>query len=58
MNSSYSKNNIAWVNGCLIALNVLYFLLIEIKGSSEDTRTMIRYGALYVPMVIWKNITD
>ena len=57
MNSSYSKNNIAWVNGCLIALNVLYFLLIEIKGSSEDTRTMIRYGALYVPMEM-QDITD
>lgn len=54
MNSSYSKNNIAWVNGCLIALNVLYFLFVEIKGSSEDARTMIRYGALYVPLVIWE----
>lgn len=54
MNSSYSKNNIAWVNGCLIALNVLYFIFVETKGSSEDARIMIRYGALYVPLVIWE----
>ena len=52
MNSSHSKNQIAWVNGCLIAVNILYFLLLEGKGSSQNTEIMVKYGALYAPLVI------
>ena len=51
MNSSHSKNQIAWVNGCLIAVNILYFLLLEGKGSSQNTEVMVKYGALYAPLV-------
>lgn len=54
MDSSYSKKHIAWVNGCLIAVNVLYFIFLEIKGSSEDTGIMVQYGALYAPLVVLK----
>lgn len=54
MDSSYSKKHIAWVNGCLIAVNVLYFIFLEIKGSSENTGIMVQYGALYAPLVVLK----
>ncbi len=54
MNSSYSKKHAAWVNGCLIAVNVLYFIFLEVKGSSEDMEIMIQYGALYAPLVVLK----
>lgn len=43
---------IAWVNGCLIALNVIYFLYLEIAGSSENTLFMLRHGAMYAPLVM------
>ena len=49
------KKDIAWVNSAIIILNILYFLFLEAAGSSEDARTMIQYGALYIPMVIGKN---
>lgn len=41
----------AWMNGALIILNVLYFLYLEIAGSSEDTMFMIEHGAMYAPFV-------
>ncbi|MDD3253425.1 MAG: rhomboid family intramembrane serine protease [Lachnospiraceae bacterium] len=41
-----------WVNGGLIALNILYFLYLEIAGSSEDTVFMLQHGAMYAPMVL------
>lgn len=42
----------AWVNGCLIALNVIYFLYLEVAGSSEDTLFMLEHGAMYAPLVL------
>ncbi len=48
----YSGRKRAWVNGGLIVLNVLYFLYLEIAGSSEDTMFMIRHGAMYAPLVV------
>lgn len=42
----------AWVNGCLIVVNVLYFLYLEIAGSSEDTVFMLQHGAMYGPLVL------
>lgn len=52
MNLSHSKNRIAWVNGCLIAANVLYFLFLELKGAREDIGILVEYGALYAPLVV------
>ena len=52
MNLSYSKNRIAWVNGCLIAANVLYFCFLELKGAREDIGILVEYGALYAPLVV------
>ncbi|MGN0158662.1 MAG: rhomboid family intramembrane serine protease [Brotaphodocola sp.] len=41
----------AWMNGVLIILNVLYFLYLEIAGSSEDVVFMLHHGAMYAPLV-------
>lgn len=43
---------IAWVNGSLIALNIIYFLYLEIAGSSENTLFMLQHGAMYTPLVL------
>lgn len=48
----YCGRKRAWINGVLIILNVLYFLYLEIVGSSEDTRFMIEHGAMYAPFVV------
>lgn len=42
----------AWVNGGLIILNILYFLYLEIAGSSENTLFMLQHGAMYGPLVL------
>ena len=42
----------SWVNGGLIVLNVIYFLYLEIAGSSENTLFMIQHGAMYTPLVL------
>lgn len=51
MNESGGKKT-AYVNGTLIALNILYFLYLEIAGSSEDTKFMLDHGAMYAPLVL------
>lgn len=42
----------AWVNGTLIAINLLYFLFLEINGSSEDPWYMQQHGAMYAPYIL------
>lgn len=42
----------AWVNGGLILINILYFIYLEIAGSSEDTLFMIGHGAMFTPLVL------
>lgn len=42
----------AWMNGALIALNIVYFLYLEIAGSSEDTIFMLEHGAMFAPFVM------
>lgn len=44
--------NKSYVNGILIAINVLYFLYLEIVGSTVDTGFMIEKGAMYIPLMI------
>lgn len=41
----------AWINTSLIILNVLYFLYLEIVGSSEDLNFMLEKGAMYAPLI-------
>ena len=51
MNESGNRKT-AYVNGTLIALNVLYFLYLEIAGSSEDITFMLNHGAMFAPLVL------
>ena len=51
MNESGGRKK-AFVNGTLIALNIIYFFYLEIAGSSEDTAFMMRHGAMYAPLVL------
>lgn len=48
---SYGRK-IAWVNGSLIAVNILYFLYLELLGSTENTMFMMKHGAMFVPLVL------
>lgn len=41
----------AYVNMLLIALNVIYFLILEMMGSTENSIFMIQHGAMYEPLV-------
>lgn len=50
MGSRYGKK--AYVNGLLIALNVLFFLYLEITGSSENVYFMYTKGAMSAPTVL------
>lgn len=50
MGSRYGKK--AYVNGLLIALNVLFFLYLEITGSSENVYFMYAKGAMSAPAVL------
>lgn len=42
----------AWMNGVLIALNIVYFLYLEVAGSSENTMFMLQHGAMFAPFVL------
>lgn len=42
----------AYVNGMIIAVNVIYFLYLEVVGSSLNNRFMIASGAMYAPLVL------
>lgn len=42
----------AYVNGVIIAVNIAYFLFLEIAGSSNDGLFMIEHGAMYGPLIL------
>ena len=48
----FSRRRKAFVNIGLIAVNVIYFLYLEMNGSTEDTQFMVSHGAMYAPLVI------
>jgi len=48
----FSRRKKAFVNIGLIAVNVIYFLYLEMNGSTEDTQFMVSHGAMYAPLVI------
>jgi rhomboid protease GluP len=48
----FSRRKKAFVNIGLIAVNVIYFLCLEMNGSTEDTQFMVSHGAMYAPLVI------
>lgn len=46
------KRNIAYVNGMIIAVNVIYFLYLELAGSTDDLHFMVDHGAMFAPYVV------
>lgn len=40
------------VNTCIIILNILIFLFVDLKHSSLDTEWMLQCGAMYVPNIL------
>ena len=42
----------AYINGVLIAVNILYFFWLEFHGSAENAVFMVEHGAMYVPLVV------
>jgi rhomboid protease GluP len=48
----FSRRKKDFVNIGLIAVNVIYFLYLEMNGSTEDTQFMVSHGAMYAPLVI------
>ncbi len=50
-----SKRNgrfIISANIILILINIIYFVIIELLGSSDNTSTMLRLGAMYNPYIL------
>lgn len=45
------NKNIPYINFLFIAINVCYFLYLEITGSTESSLFMIQHGAMYEPLV-------
>lgn len=50
MKYSFGKKP-AYVTFALLAANIIYFIYLEVAGSTEDTGFMIRNGAMYAPLV-------
>ena len=50
----YDFRNKSYINGILIALNVITFLYLEIAGSSQDILFMVQSGAVFAPAVIYE----
>ncbi|MBS6643593.1 MAG: rhomboid family intramembrane serine protease [Clostridiaceae bacterium] len=46
------RRNIAYVNGAIIAVNVVYFLYLELAGSTDDLNFMVEHGAMFAPYVV------
>lgn len=50
---NYTKTTTpSYVNFYLIAANVIYFLFVEWKGSTEDVECMIQWGAMFQPLLL------
>ena len=49
----YGSKKKSYVNGILIALNVIVFLYLEIAGSSQDALFMLDHGAMFTPAVLY-----
>lgn len=47
-----NRNKKDYVNILLIAVNVLYFIYLEMIGSTENTVFMLQNGAMYEPLVL------
>jgi len=43
----------AYVNFTIIAINIIVFLYLEMRGSTEDAMFMVAHGALFEPAVLY-----
>lgn len=50
--AAWRQQKIAYVNIAIIIANVLCFLYLEIRGSTENTMFMLQSGAMYAPFVL------
>lgn len=41
-----------WVTILLVTVNIVYFLFLELAGSSTDNLFMVQHGAMYAPYVL------
>ena len=48
----HPRRRLAYINGVLIAVNILYFFWLEFHGSTENAAFMVEHGAMYVPLVV------
>lgn len=44
----------AYVNFTIIAINIIVFLYLEMRGSTEDAEFMVAHGALFEPAVLYE----
>lgn len=49
---AWRQQKMAYVNIAIIIANVLCFLYLEIRGSTENTMFMLQSGAMYAPFVL------
>lgn len=47
-----SSKNGAYVTWGIMIVNIVYFLYLDLTGSSEDVGYMLEHGAMYVPYVL------
>lgn len=47
-----SRKDKAYVTWGIMLVNVVYFLFLDLTGSSEDSMYMLAHGAMYVPFVL------
>lgn len=47
-----SRKKEAYVTWGIIVVNIIYFLFLDLTGSSENVEHMLRHGAMYVPYVL------
>lgn len=48
----WRQQRMAYVNIAIMITNVLCFLYLEIRGSTDNTMFMLRSGAMYAPLVV------
>lgn len=46
------SRKLPYVNMAFIAINVIYFLFLELTGSSENSLFMIQHGAMFEPLIV------
>ena len=50
-----TKQKKAYVTILLVAINVVVFFLLSLKGMTEDANFMLEHGAMYVPVMTDKS---